>query len=166
MAKAQPQKKESGNKQSPLVLILTGLVVLLIAVVGLNTWLLMETRTTTLAAIQGQLGPTEQAHTPVLVKLEPLSVNLRSDQFGPRILYTAISLEVQDGISKDTIMANMAQVRSRLLLLLSGMNAEYISNHEGKVDLANLVKQRLSEPYGNGQEILIHDVLFTEFIVQ
>ena len=50
-------------------------------------------------------------------------------------------------------MANMAQVRSRLLLLLSGMNAEYISNQEGKLELAELVKQRLSEPYSNGQEI-------------
>lgn len=166
MAKPQAQKKEKGDKQNSIVLVLTALVVLLVAAVGVNTWLLLDTRNTTLAALQGQLGPSQQAPAPVLVKLEPLSVNLRSDQFGPRILYTAITIEVQDGISRETIMANMAQVRSRLLLLLSGMNAEYISNQEGKLELAELVKQRLSEPYSNGQEILIHNVLFTEFIVQ
>ena len=44
MAKPQAQKKEKGDKQNSIVLVLTALVVLLVAAVGVNTWLLLDTR--------------------------------------------------------------------------------------------------------------------------
>ena len=139
----------------------------MIAVTAVNTWLLIDTRTTAMSALAGNMPAAERIREPVFVKIEPFTVNLRSDQFGPRLLYTGMTLEVQDGDTRQTLLDNMPQVRSRLLVMLSGLDAENISTTEGKTELAERIKVRLSEPYANSTaEIEIFEVLFTEFIVQ
>ncbi|MFU8783882.1 flagellar basal body-associated protein FliL [Aliidiomarina sp.] len=164
MAKPQPQKTDN---KSTIILVLVALVVVMIAATAVNTWLLLDTRTAAHAALHGNMPEQERVREPVFVKVDPFTVNLRSDQFGPRLLYAGMTLEVQDGSSKDTLMSNMPQVRSRLLVLLSGLDAERISTADGKTALAETIRTRLSEPYANSTaEIEIFDVLFTEFIVQ
>ncbi|RUO35823.1 flagellar basal body-associated protein FliL [Aliidiomarina sanyensis] len=164
MAKPQAQNKDSG--QNKMMNVLIALVALMVLATAANTYLLMDTRNMTFAALNGQ-NPTEQRREPVFVKIDPFTVNLRSDQFGPRLLYTGMTLEVQEGVTRTILMNNMPQVRSRLLVLLSGQDAELISTPDGKVALSESIKARLSEPYGDStQELEIFDVLFTEFIVQ
>lgn len=164
MAKPQPKNKDSS---STIILALVGLVAIMIAVTAVNTWLLIDTRTTAMSALAGNMPAAERIREPVFVKIEPFTVNLRSDQFGPRLLYTGMTLEVQDGDTRQTLLDNMPQVRSRLLVMLSGLDAENISTTEGKTELAERIKVRLSEPYPNSSaEIEIFEVLFTEFIVQ
>ncbi|RUO35592.1 flagellar basal body-associated protein FliL [Aliidiomarina shirensis] len=164
MAKPQPKNKDSNNT---IILALVGLVAIMIAVTAVNTWLLLDTRTTAQSALAASNPAAERIREPVFVKIEPFTVNLRSDQFGPRLLYTGMTLEVQDGDTRQTLLDNMPQVRSRLLVMLSGLDAENISTTEGKTELAERIKVRLSESYANSTaEIEIFEVLFTEFIVQ
>lgn len=164
MAKPQANTKDSNNT---IIFALIGLVAIMIAVTAVNTWLLLDTRTTTMSALAGNMPAAERVREPVFVKIEPFTVNLRSDQFGPRLLYTGMTLEVQDGDTRQTLVDNMPQVRSRLLVMLSGLDAENISTTDGKTELAEQIKVRLSESYANSTaEIEIFEVLFTEFIVQ
>lgn len=164
MAKPQAKTKDSNNT---IIFALVGLVAIMIAVTAVNTWLLLDTRTTAMSALAGNMPAAERVREPVFVKIEPFTVNLRSDQFGPRLLYTGMTLEVQDGDTRQTLVDNMPQVRSRLLVMLSGLDAENISTTEGKTELAEHIKVRLSESYANSTaEIEIFEVLFTEFIVQ
>lgn len=166
MAKPQPAKKEGNNNS--LMMILMALVALVVAATAINTWLLLDTRNTAMQALHGVgAGEPEKIRDPVFVKIDPFTVNLRSDQFGPRLLYAGMTLEVQEGPTRETLLNNMPQVRSRLLVLLSGLDAERISTAAGKTALAEAIRQRLSEPYANSTaEIEIFEVLFTEFIVQ
>ena len=165
MAKPQPAKKESNN--NGLMMILMALVAVMVAATAVNTWLLLDTRNTAMQALHGQAPEPEKVRDPVFVKIDPFTVNLRSDQFGPRLLYAGMTLEVQEGPTRETLLNNMPQVRSRLLVLLSGLDAERISTAAGKTALAEAIRQRLSEPYANSTaEIEIFEVLFTEFIVQ
>ncbi|TRW48819.1 flagellar basal body-associated protein FliL [Aliidiomarina halalkaliphila] len=164
MAKAQAQAKDSGNNK--IIMVLLVLVGLMVAITAANTYLLMDTRTMAANALHGN-ATEEQRRDPVFVKVDPFTVNLRSDQFGPRLLYTGMTLEVQEGDTKNILLNNMPQVRSRLLVLLSGQDAEMISTPDGKMALSDSIKARLSEPYGGSErELEIFDVLFTEFIVQ
>lgn len=164
MAKAQAQAKDAGNNK--IIMILLILVALMVAITAANTYLLMDTRNLTVNALQGGQQE-ENLRDPVFVKVDPFTVNLRSDQFGPRLLYTGMTLEVQEGETKNILLNNMPQVRSRLLVLLSGQDAEMISTPDGKMALSDSIKARLSEPYGGSErELEIFDVLFTEFIVQ
>jgi len=164
MAKPQAKNKDSNNT---IILALVGLVAIMIAVTAVNTWLLLDTRTTAMNALAANSPAAERIREPVFLKIEPFTVNLRSDHFGPRLLYTGMTLEVQDGDTQQTLVDNMPQVRSRLLVMLSGLDAERISTTDGKTELAERIKVRLSEPYANSTaEIKIFEVLFTEFIVQ
>ncbi len=61
----------------------------------------------------------------------------------------------------------MPQVRSRLLILLSGKQASELTSTEGKEALAQDIISRLSVPLTENQPPLdLREVLFTEFIVQ
>jgi flagellar FliL protein len=67
----------------------------------------------------------------------------------------------------ELIKANMAKVRSRVLLLLSGKKASEISTVEGKQQLAGEILAAVNAPFeehGDAQEV--SDVLFTSFIIQ
>ncbi len=55
---------------------------------------------------------------------------------GDQYLQLAFTLEVGGLEEKENIKSNMAKVRSRMLLLLSGKHAADINTPEGKVQLA------------------------------
>ncbi|GGC96289.1 flagellar basal body-associated protein FliL [Vreelandella lutescens] len=108
------------------------------------------------------------AHTPpVFTRIEPFTVNLADDRYGSRLLYTGITLRVGNEQSKTIIEEHMPQVRSRLLILLSGKQANELTSTEGKEALAQAIINRLSVPLTENQPPLdLREVLFTEFIVQ
>jgi len=104
---------------------------------------------------------------PVFTRIEPFTVNLADDRYGSRLLYTGITLRVGNEQSKAIIEEHMPQVRSRLLILLSGKQANELTSTEGKEELAQAIISRLNVPLSENQPPLdLREVLFTEFIVQ
>ena len=103
---------------------------------------------------------------PEYVAVEPFTVNLQPEH-GDQYLQVAFTLQVDSPEQVEIIKANMAKVRSRVLLLLSGKKASEISTVEGKQQLAGEILAAVNEPFiehGDDQEV--SDVLFTSFIIQ
>ncbi|CAO1658551.1 MULTISPECIES: flagellar basal body-associated protein FliL [Halomonadaceae] len=105
--------------------------------------------------------------TPIFMRIEPFTVNLVDDGYGSRLLYTGVTLRVGNEESKVILEEHMPQVRSRLLMLLSGKQADELTSTEGKQQLAQSIVDRLNVPLTENQPPLdLREVLFTEFIVQ
>ncbi|RUO47921.1 flagellar basal body-associated protein FliL [Pseudidiomarina donghaiensis] len=152
----------SGNN-SPIMLII---LILVLVLIGANTYLLWDTRNLAAATAMGATPAEPEPTDPVFLSIQPFTVNLASDQFGPRLLYAGLTLELPSEQVKMTLTKNMPQVRNRLLVLLSGQEAEKIAQSEGKKILAKSIMDSLSAPYQGDEALAINDVLFTEFIVQ
>jgi len=104
---------------------------------------------------------------PIFMPIKPFTVNLADDDYGPRLLYTGLTLKLGDEESKAILEQHMPQVRSRLLTLFSGKQAGELTSPGGKQRLADQVVAALEAPMSvNQPEVAINDVLFTEFIVQ
>ncbi|OAZ98504.1 flagellar basal body-associated protein FliL [Halomonas sp. G11] len=108
-----------------------------------------------------------ESKPPVFLTIEPFTVNLADDRHGTRLLYTGITLRVEDEATRELLETHMPQVRSRLLTVLSGQEAGQLTSSEGKQQLASAINERLSEPFDENQPPPeLREVLFTEFIVQ
>ncbi len=117
------------------------------------------------SALNVQAEPEPQA--PIFLPIKPFTVNLADDEYGPRLLYTGLSLKLGDERSQGVLEQHMPQVRSRLLMLFSGKQASELTSPGGKQRLAEQVIAALEAPMSDNQpELAIDDVLFTEFIVQ
>jgi flagellar FliL protein len=105
-------------------------------------------------------------HPPEYLAVEPFTVNLQPET-GDQYLQVAFTLQV-DGVEQaEVIKTNMAKVRSRVLLLLSGKKASEINTVEGKQQLAGEILAVVKQPFAeNGDEQEVSDVLFTSFIIQ
>ena len=158
----QAQARQTGSAR------IIGLVVLLLIIVatlaGGGAWLL--------TGQQGARAATPIAKpvmpaTPIFVKVAPFTVNLDSDACGPVLLYTGMTLKVADSDTAAFLNEHMPQVRSRLLMLLSGQDARELISPQGKQTLADGILEMLSTRLTDPQPTLaIDEVLFTEFIVQ
>ena len=103
---------------------------------------------------------------PEYVAIEPFTVNLQPEN-GDQYLQVAFTLQVNSPEQVELIKANMAKVRSRVLLLLSGKKASEISTVEGKQQLAGEILAAVNAPFvEHGDEQEVSDVLFTSFIIQ
>jgi len=103
---------------------------------------------------------------PEYVPVEAFTVNLQPEN-GEQYLQVQFTLQV-DGPEQATLVKdNMAIVRNRVLLLLSGKKASEISTVEGKQQLAAEIQAIVQEPFEkDGDEQEVTDVLFTSFIIQ
>jgi flagellar FliL protein len=160
----------SGGKGKLLVLI--GAAVVVLGLGGGAGWYFMHGSSAEAAA-----EPAKKEHTsskkkkkeeapPEYVAVEPFTVNLQPEH-GDQYLQVAFTLQVEGPEQVELIKANMAKVRSRVLLLLSGKKASEISTVEGKQQLAGEILAAVNEPFvprGDQQEVT--DVLFTSFIIQ
>jgi flagellar FliL protein len=105
-------------------------------------------------------------HPPEYLAIESFTVNLQPEN-GDQYLRVAFTLQVDGAQQVELIKANMAKVRSRVLLLLSGKKASEINTVEGKQQLAGEILAAVKTPFSeHGDEQEISDVLFTEFIIQ
>lgn len=108
-----------------------------------------------------------EPETPIFVDIAPFTVNLQTDGYGNRLLYTGVSLQVGDERTREFLLQHMPQLRSRLLTLFSGQEAATLISPEGKKELSTAVLAMLAEPLASPQpDLAVRDVLFTEFIVQ
>lgn len=103
---------------------------------------------------------------PEYLAIEPFTVNLQPEN-GDQYLQVAFTLQVDGAEQAEVIKANMAKVRSRVLLLLSGKKASEINTVEGKQQLAGEILAVVKQPFtDHGDEQEVSDVLFTSFIIQ
>ena len=107
-----------------------------------------------------------KAEPPEYVPIESFTVNLQAEN-GDQFLQIAFTLQVQNQKESALIKANMAKVRSRVLLLLSGKKASEISTVDGKRQLAAEIVAALKQPFAEkGEPQQVSDVLYTAFIIQ
>ncbi|BDT60576.1 hypothetical protein MasN3_40700 [Massilia varians] len=98
--------------------------------------------------------------------VEAFTVNLQPEN-GEQYLQVQFTLQVAGTEQATLIKDNMAIVRNRVLLLLSGKRASEISTVEGKQQLAAEIQAIVQEPFNKGgDEQDVTDVLFTSFIIQ
>ncbi|MBR7798946.1 flagellar basal body-associated protein FliL [Undibacterium fentianense] len=108
----------------------------------------------------------EPAKAPVFLPLEPFVVNLQSE-FGEKYLQVQMTLQVRDDATVNLIKANLPQVKSRLIMLLSSKNAEELLTPEGKDLLIQEITQQISLPFvPKGEPQDVSGVFFTSFVVQ
>jgi flagellar FliL protein len=108
----------------------------------------------------------KEEHPPEYLPIEPFTVNLQPEN-GDQYLQVAFTLQVDGPEQAENIKTNMAKVRSRVLLLLSGKKASEISTVEGKQQLAGEILAVVKTPFAeHGDEQDVEDVLFTSFIIQ
>jgi flagellar FliL protein len=100
------------------------------------------------------------------VPVDAFTVNLQPEA-GDQYLQVQFTLQVVGPEQVVLVKDNMAKVRSRVLLLLSGKKASEINTVEGKQQLAAEIKAVVQQPFEeDGDEQDIADVLFTSFIIQ
>jgi len=156
---------ESSGGSKKLLWVMIILVLLSSAGAAAAIYLVLDQRNSSDSGEAQQ--QTVELTPPVFTRIEPLTVNLADDRYGSRLLYTGITLRVGNEQSKTIIEEHMPQVRSRLLILLSGKKANELTSTEGKEELAQAIISRLNVPLTENQPPLdLREVLFTEFIVQ
>jgi flagellar protein FliL len=151
-AAAAPPKK----KGRALLFIVLGLVVLGGAGGGGFWWWKHS------AQAEGAPKPKKEATG--ILSLEPFVVNL-ADREASRFLRVTIKLVVDTEheakeIEEHPVSKN--RIRSAVLELLSAQQSTKLVTPEGKAELKKLVAERASEV----AHTEIHDVLFTDFVVQ
>ena len=78
-----------------------------------------------------------------------------------------LALQVADTETESYLLEHMPQLRSRMLMLLSGQSSQTVATQQGKESLKAEILELFAQPRDDGQpELQVDDVLFTEFIVQ
>ena len=156
-AEAAAAETAPPKKSKKKLFIIVGVVVALLAG-GAGAWFFTQGGP---ASKEAKVEPTK---APIFMPLEPFIVNL---QGGEQYLQTDITLQLEDEAQVEAIKLHMPRVRSRLLTLLSGMNAEDLAKEEDKNKLAQAIKAQVQRPFDSkGKPQKVKDVLFTSFVIQ
>ena len=106
----------------------------------------------------------EKTAEPIFVALDPFTVNLLPEG---QFLQATFVLQIKNEKQAERIKVFMPQIRSRLLLMLSGKTADALSSQQGKTDLIKEIKQLISQPFNAGQKpVTVEEVHVTAFIIQ
>jgi flagellar FliL protein len=156
--KADTAAAPKGSKKKLIVMVVIALLVLGIG--GGAAWFFTQSKPA------GAEHKAVKAEPPQYVPVESFTINLQPEN-GEQYLQIAFTLQVPDQKQGEEIKANMAKVRSRVLLLLSGKKASEISTVEGKRQLAAEIVAAVKQPFIDKGEVQhVSDVLFTAFIIQ
>lgn len=162
-AKAAPETGEAAPAKSKkkLIIIIAAAVLVLGGVGGAAAFFLSKK-----SASKEKEHKAEPAKAPVFLPLDAFTVNLQSDS-GDKYLQIAMTLQVEGEDQSSLIKANMPQVRSRLLLLLSSKDANDILSTEGKDKLVDEIIEKVNQPFtAKGEPQKVTGVFFTSFVVQ
>lgn len=159
---AEPQAPAAAKKSSKKLFLIVAVLAILIGGGGAAWYFTSQG-----AGDKPKAHPKEPAKPPVFLVIEPFTVNLQPEDAGDQYLQVAFSLQVADEKEVDTVKLYLPQVRSRLLLLLSGKKASEISTVEGKKKLADEIIKQVNQPLTPGEPPLhIKNVFFTSFVIQ
>ncbi|MEX3956049.1 flagellar basal body-associated protein FliL [Trinickia sp. EG282A] len=114
----------------------------------------------------GKPAPPPPPAPPVFFALEPMTVNLLSDD-GQHYLRVGLTLKLADEKMQARLTEHMPELRSRILLDLSNKHPEDLSTLDGKRALAKELQSLVQQPTDAGAPpVQVEEVLFTEFVVQ
>ena len=157
VAEAASPDAAAPKKSKKKLLIIIGAVTLLLGG-GAGAWFSMQ------GGEDAKTAKAEAPPVPVFMPLEPFVVNL---QGGEQYLQTDITLQLEDETQMEAIKLHMPRVRSRLLTLLSSMDAEGLASEQDKIKLAQAIKAQIQRPFDSqGKPQKVKDVLFTSFVIQ
>lgn len=129
---SSPAKAEEGatpKKKGKLPLIIIG-AVLVLGGGGAGAWYFMGSK--------HAAEPKEvKAKPPVFAALENFTVNLMPEGASQNYLQTAMTLKVADAAVAEDVKQNMAEVRNRILFLLSSKKASELLTTAGKRKLSD-----------------------------
>lgn len=166
-APAKPAAGKGGDdapapKSKKMLFIIIGAVLVLAIAGGAAAFMLMGSK-----AKKGEEEHAEAASkVPVFVVIEPFVVNLQQES-GDQFLQVALTLQVPNPETAETLKTFMPQVRSRLLMVLSSKKASELMTNDGKRNLTDEIIDQLGEPFaGGGKGPAITDVFYTSFVIQ
>jgi flagellar FliL protein len=136
-AEAAPTAAAKKNGKSRLIIIL---VVALLALAGAGAWFFM-----TQGAGDGEEDTRVSTGPPVFLPLDQFTVNLQSAD-EQRFLQVSMTLKLAEQAVADAIAAQLPEVRSRVLLLLSNRKATELISLEGKTKLATDIAREIEIP--------------------
>ena len=158
---AAPQSAKPGPMKRILLIAL--IAILAAAAAGAATWFFMSRHAASAPITPAAAPPT----APVYYALEPMTVNLQSDDGESHYLRIGLTLKLDSQATQDALVARMPEIRSRLLLALSNKHPSDLAPLDGKRALATELAVLISQPPGaNEKPMHVDDVLFTEFVVQ
>ena len=148
-------------------IILIVLIALLAAgAAGAGTWFFMSRHEPAPAPAQTASAAPALA-IPVFFPLEPMTVNLQSDDGQQHYLRIGLTLKLNDPKVQQQLTDHMPEIRSRVLLALSNKHPDDLAPLDGKRALATELKTLIEQPTDKGvAPVNVEDVLFTEFVVQ
>jgi len=159
---ASKDADHSAPKSKKMLFIIVG-AVLLLAIAGGAAFMLMGSKP---KKADEHTEEKETSKVPVFVVIEPFVVNLQQEN-GDQFLQVALTLQVPNGETAETLKLFMPQVRSRLLMVLSSKKASDLLTNEGKRNLTDEIIDQLGEPFaGGGKGPTITDVFYTSFVIQ
>jgi flagellar FliL protein len=158
--------KSSQQGIAKLWLILTIVLVVLLGAGGAAGWLLFGKHARAAdgeKAVAATSAP-KRAEKPVFLDLDSFTVNLEG---GDRLLYVGMTLQLGNEATQEFLRAHLPQVRNRMLMVLSGQDADTLITSDGKQKLAEAIRTSLLKQFADAQPALqVDKVLFTQFIVQ
>ncbi|WP_042302047.1 flagellar basal body-associated protein FliL [Paraburkholderia kururiensis] len=158
-AAAVPPAKSGKIKR---ILVIALIAILAAGVAGGATWFFMSRHPAAPTAATPVPPP-----VPVFFPLEPMTVNLQSDDGETHYLRIGLTLKLADQKTQDKLAEHMPEIRSRVLLALSNKHPQDLAPLEGKRALAEELKTLIAQPTEAGSApVHVQDVLFTEFVVQ
>ena len=162
---ATVQPAAPGPMKRIILIVLIALIAAGAAAGG--TWFFMAHREAAPAPAQAAAAAPAAQAVPVFFPLEPMTVNLQSDDGQQHYLRIGLTLKLNDPKVQQQLTDHMPEVRSRVLLALSNKHPDDLAPLEGKRALATELKTLIEQPNDKGAApISIDDVLFTEFVVQ
>ena len=157
-ANQQPIVPAKSGKLKKILIIAVGAIVLLGAGAG-GAWFFI-------GKTHGPARPAPEP-PPVFFPLESLTVNLQSDDGAMHYLRAGLTLKLKDEKVQLLVTEHMPEVRSRVLLLLSGKRPDDLATVDGKKQLANELRASVETAASTAEKpVRVEEVLFTEFVVQ
>jgi flagellar protein FliL len=149
-----------GGKMKKIIVIAVGAAVLLGAGAGGAYFLLGK------IASHAPAKPAPEP-PPVFFPLDSLTVNLQSDDGSMHYLRTGLTLKIKDEKVQALLTEHMPEIRSHVLLVLSGKKPDDITTVEGKKKLAEELRATVNTAASTADKpVQVQEVLFTEFVVQ
>ena len=166
MAREKPQEIEAplpndktGPKRNLKKILILAFIGLLLAGGGLVAYILVTD--------EPPVGKEAQASQPapkhvVTMPLDPFLVNL-ADKESRRYLKLKVELEVDNEGTAKELEKSLPRIRDALILLLSSKTYLDLSSYEGKQQLKQEIKKRVTALPGGSK---VSEVFFTEFVAQ
>jgi len=106
------------------------------------------------------------AADPIYMTIAPMTVNLQAND-RHRFLHVGITLRVTDTKALDHVKIYLPEITSRMQMVLSNRQSEFLITADDKAKLAAEVLAALNQPFGANQPSLkIVSVLFPVFLLQ